>query len=680
MQKSLLFFWMTLVLAGEQKYSNALINEASPYLQQHADNPVHWYPWGEEALKKAKREDKLIFLSIGYSTCHWCHVMEEESFESEYIAALLNRNYISIKVDREELPQLDKKYQKRYLDLYSKRGGWPLSVFLTSDLEVLHLATYIPLEAGYGSKGMDEIVPSLADTYHKGGKGLEALIKQYGPIEEEYEGSVDTAKIVLHRLSAQVVEEAAKTYDTKHGGFATRPKFPEASKIELLLILYSLTGNKQARVMAETTLRRMAEGGIYDQIEGGFFRYTTDEAWQIPHFEKMLYTNAELVPLYVKLYELTGDRLYKKIVDGTITHLEHYYRKEGLYLSASDADSEGEEGGYFIYSYEEVRHTLIANGMERKEVEAVLAYLGIKEDGNIDGEFSHVHITQPDKPAKLNEAKAYLRALRQRRSFPFVDAKVITAWNAMMIKALFRASRLDRKYLNLAEERLETLLAVMGNEGGLYHQTLAGKRPMQEGLLEDYAFMIDALLEAYLCTYHKAYLEESETLLAIAVEKFYHEGTWYLADDMIKAEADFDDRYYTSPLGIMMDNLVRLASLRGDQEYTKIVEKTLRLHGSRLADSPSTVPKLTQAYLRMRLGDIVIKAPHSRLPEVMQGLESLSYPFLLAKADKEDDYLACCTSSCFAQEKERDKFVEEVKAYLKQIIRKGAPKRQGWTK
>ena len=457
----LLLFMLLGFLFAEHKYTNALINEDSPYLQQHVHNPVNWYPWGEEAFDKAKKEHKLIFLSIGYSTCHWCHVMEEESFENEAVAKLLNDNYIAIKVDREQYPQLDKKYQKWYMSVHGKRGGWPLTVFMSPKAEVFHLATYIPAEEGYDSKGMFNMLPSFMHTFKKNPKQFQVLVTQHAKARKENYGQNVVKTKLTEDLVHTFMQKVKVQFDSTNGGFYKRPKFPEASKLTLLLDIYALYGNKEALNMAAFTLKKMAEGGIYDQLGGGFFRYTTDEAWHIPHFEKMLYTNAELIPVYVKLYEMTKDPLYKKVVTETITQMENHFMKDGLYLSASDADSAGEEGGYFIFNYEEIKEALLKKGMKPKDIEETLAYLGIEEDGNIDGELSNPHITSQTVPVELENVKAYLKSLSAHREFPFLDTKIITSWNAMMIKALFSASNIDEKYTVLAEKRLSALLTLM---------------------------------------------------------------------------------------------------------------------------------------------------------------------------------------------------------------------------
>ncbi|HFQ61197.1 MAG TPA: thioredoxin domain-containing protein, partial [Epsilonproteobacteria bacterium] len=414
MRKLFFFLFLSSLLWAEHPYTNALIKERSPYLQQHAHNPVNWYPWGKEAFEKAKKENKLIFLSIGYSTCHWCHEMEAESFTDEEVAKLLNADFVSIKVDREQYPQIDKKYQKIYRDVYGKRGGWPLSIFMTADKEVFFIGTYIPKEEGYGSKGLLNLLPSFV-SLTKESSAFQKAIEQYK--------NIATQKTLQTKLSSnimqRVVKKIEKEFDRTHGGFAKRPKFPESSKLALLLDIYRLDGNQRAFFMAEQTLKKMAQGGLYDQIGGGFFRYTTDEAWQIPHFEKMLYTNAELITVYVTLYEMTGEKLYKKVIDESIAQMEKNYMQEGVYLSASDADSDGEEGGYFIYDYTKLKRALKEKGWKPKEIEEVLAYMGIEEDGNIDGEFSQPHITSERVPVKLEAFKAYLKALSAKRTFPF---------------------------------------------------------------------------------------------------------------------------------------------------------------------------------------------------------------------------------------------------------------------
>jgi len=661
----LYIFALLQLLYAEHNHSNALINEDSPYLQQHVDNPVNWYPWGEEAFEKAKKENKMIFLSIGYSTCHWCHVMEEESFTDEEVAKLLNESFVSIKVDREEYPQLDKKYQRLYMSAHGKRGGWPLSVFLSPQREVFHLGTYIPKKAAYGSLGLMKLLPSFIKLQKENREQCNMQRQLYIHAGRKGNQKENLKQISADQAIDKVLAEISAEFDRENGGFDTRPKFPEASKVALLLDMYKLKGNKEAFHMAKKTLKKMAEGGIYDQIGGGFFRYTTDEVWQMPHFEKMLYTNAELIPVYVTLYEMTGDKLYKKVVDETIIQMERNFMEEGVYLSASDADSNGEEGGYYIYAYLKVKKDLLAGGMQPEEAEEALAYLGIEEDGNIDGDFSHAHIMSQDIPAKLEEVKSYLRGVSAKRTFPFVDRKIITAWNAMMIKALFSASRIDEKYLTLARQRLAALLKIMRKKDVLYHQTLLGKEAKQKALLEDYAFLMDALIEGYGKTYDKQYLLETEKLARESLRQFYKNKQWILSDDGIEALADFDDRYYTSALSVMLENLVRLSSLSESPGYNEIVKMTIKNLGAVLEDFPAKAPKLLHTFLRLELGDVIIKSTKEKLQKSRKEIEGMDYPFVLSKPEESDKYLACRVNSCFAYDTNITALIKQIEKELK---------------
>jgi len=660
-RKLFLFYVLSIFLYAQYNYSNALVKEHSPYLQQHAHNPVNWYPWGEEAFEKAKKENKLIFLSIGYSTCHWCHVMEEESFTDVDIAKVLNEGFVSIKVDREEYPQIDKKYQALYMQVHGERGGWPLSVYMSPKKEVFFIGTYIPKEAGYGSKGLEVLLPSFLDL-QKENRAFREALERHAKISPQKELNEKKNTKIFDR----VVSSIAKEYDAKNGGFSSRPKFPEASKIELLLDIYKLNGNKQALKMALHTLTKMARGGIYDQIGGGFFRYTTDYQWQLPHFEKMLYTNGELIAVYAKAYQMTGDSLYKKVVDESIAQMEKNYSQKGVYFAASDADSNGEEGGYFIYEYIELKAALKERGWKPSEIEDALAYMGIEEDGNIDGDFSHTHIVGDTQPKRIDELKSYLKEVSAERPFPFIDKKIITAWNAMMVKALFVASKIDDRYLALAQTRLEALLSLMIKDGVLYHQTLLGKGVKQKALLEDYAFLVDALILAYERTYEAKYLKEAETLTQDAVKQFYrnnpHTKTkrWCLSNDGIEAYADFDDRYYTAALSVMLENLLRMSTLTENPRYREIAQKTIEENGAVLHKNAASASKLVHAYIRLKKGDIVIHAKRDKLLMVQDELDSVVYPFLLSAVQESDEYLACKTTMCFAYDKNITKLIQKI--------------------
>ncbi len=665
------------LLFADHNHSNALSREASPYLQQHAHNPVNWYPWGKEAFDKAKKADKLIFLSIGYSTCHWCHVMEKESFEDAEVAALLNRDYVAIKVDREQLPQIDKKYQQLFKALKGRSGGWPLSVFLTSDQKPFWITTYIPRESGYGSRGMLTLLPYYATLSRKHPEQMMKLLAAY-EVTDKQEAGADRQTVLFDRLLLdKIVREIQVAYDEKNGGFGGRPKFPEASKSALLLEIYRITGDQEALMMAKRTLSKMARSGLYDQIDGGFFRYATDRRWRIPHFEKMLYTNAELIPLYVQLYQISPDPLYLKVIRETIAEMDRHYQNEGLYFSASDADSDGEEGGYFIYAYQEVVEGLKTRGFSDVEIHSALSYLGIEEDGNIDGEFSHSHLGSSGVPDKIEDVKSYLRELRQTRSFPFVDRKIITSWNAMMVKALFCAGEIDGRYTEVAKKRMQALLSTMSREDLLYHHVLFGKVPTQAGLLEDYAFVIDALIEAQQATHDASYLQRAERFAQKAVSLFYRHGHWYLSSDGLDVEAGISDKYYTSPLSVMLWGLESLALLEEKPGMSEIVSRTLASYGKMLNTHPVMAPKLAAVLLRHKIGTIVLRGDRKDLAADQTRIAAVDYPFLVTKIQEGGGYLACKLGTCFAEADRLGPVIQKIEAE-KRLIGQKKEKRWRW--
>jgi uncharacterized protein YyaL (SSP411 family) len=379
----------------------------------------------------------------------------------------------------------------------------------------------------------------------------------------------------------------------------------------------------------------------------------------------MLYTNAELISVYVKAMMLSKNRLYKKVIDETIAQMEKNYMQDGLYFSASDADSDGEEGGYFIYEYMEIQSALEEMQWKPKEIEDVLAYMGIEEDGNIDGDFSHAHIARDIIPVRVAEFKSYLKSVSDKRTFPFVDKKIITAWNAMMIKALFEASKIDSRYLNLAKKRLNSLLQNMRKENVLYHQALIGKAPIQRGLLEDYAFLIDALIVGYERTYDAHYLTLIKILTKEALSKFYRHKIWYLSNDGIEAYADFDDRYYTSALSVMLDNLLRVSMFAENLEYIDIVKESIHSMGGVLESNLTDSSKLVHTYLRLHLEDIMIHANKHRLKDAQRQVESMKYPFILSVVEKSSTYLACKRTMCFAKDDNITKLIEKIEKAVK---------------
>ncbi|BDY13769.1 thioredoxin domain-containing protein [Hydrogenimonas cancrithermarum] len=642
--------FLTTLLASEPDYTNHLIDEPSPYLQQHAHNPVDWYPWGEEAFEKAKREHKPIFLSIGYSTCHWCHVMAHESFEDPKIAEIIDRWFVPVKVDREEMPHLDKYFQKVYALLHRRSGGWPLTILLTEDLKPFFAATYIPPVDSYGVEGLETLLPKMGRLYRNNrmkidqrADAIEALMRRVQNLPSK---PIDADL----KIADKAIEAMHGYYDPLYKGFGDRPKFPESSRLRLLLDIYRLNGNERARTMALETLDAMQRSGLYDQIDGAFFRYCVDRRWRMPHFEKMLYTNAELIPLYLQAWKMTGKERYKEVVKETISEIDRRFRtQEGLYFSASDADSDHQEGGYFIYRYDEALEALKRAGYDEMHAKMILKFFDIEEDGNFDTEFSHPRRAAEREPEGFEKAKKVLGAMRNGRTYPFIDKKVITAWNAMMIKALFVASGLDDRYMAEAKRSYAALKHLMQqNDGSLYHQVLFGNRPEQGGLLEDYAFLIDAALTAYQMTLEEAYLNDADRWTKIALKMFYREGRWLLGSDGFESYADLQDNYYTSSLSVMLDNLLDLALLESSLSYETAVKKTLDANGAVITKRPDAYPEALRAYLRLKRGIVGIKSSRATLLANARKIEAVGYPFLLKKAEELHIFIACDMRTCFA--------------------------------
>ncbi len=633
--------------------ANRLENSQSEYLRAHADNPVDWYPWSKEAFKKAKRENKLIFLSIGYSTCHWCHVMEKESFKNEKIASLLNKYYVSIKVDKEEMPEIDAKYQSILSKLRKIRNGWPLSVILTPQKEVLYIATYIPPTKKYGLEGLDTLLVRLFKLYSQKPKRALRIIEANKKLIEKNSFKNKNLKENIEKL---YVNKMYKRFDKIYKGFDLRPKYPLASHLNLLLEIYLLNENQKAKEMFFQTIDAMAKGGIYDQIEGGFFRYSTHPDWIIPHFEKMLYTQAELIPIYVKAYLLTNKALYKKVVLQTVEETIKRFKKDSLFYSASDADSEGREGGYFIYSFKEVFNALKKEGFNEKEIKKITEYFDINPIGNFKNSFSNPQTnTQIKKPKNLKKAIFVLKKIRQKRKFPFIDKKIITSWNAMMIKALFKASLIKKDYTKTAINSLEKLIETVYKRGILYHQFVENYPLKQKAYLEDYAFLISALIEAYETVYEKKYLLFAKKLAKEAIKKFYENKTWYLDSGKIRAKSVYQDRYYTSALSQFFDDLITISYLTDDRNLLYETKKFLKDEKVKILNKIDASPKALEALLRIKYQNIVIKSKKKNLLKNRIKIAKTPYPFILTNIQNSDLFIACGENNCFAFDKNLSK-------------------------
>ena len=632
-----------IILLNANSSKNELILETSPYLQQHSSNPINWYPWSDRAFELAKKEKKAVFLSIGYSTCHWCHVMARESFENEDIARLFNKYFISIKVDREEMPHLDSYYQELHVKLKKRVGGWPLSAFLTHDKKPFYVATYIPPAKEHFHEGLDTLLPRIYKEYTT---NYMSVLKQAEDIESIMKKPTQIIKNNKADISAKTLSESIKkSYDDIYSGFGRGKKFPEASKLELMMDLAIINRDKELEKKSLEMLDTMVLRGIYDHVEGGFFRYAVDAAWEIPHFEKMLYNQAELIPLYVRAYLLTDKKLYKDVVAETIDMLDKRFVKKSLYYSSSDADTNHKEGEYFIFSTENIEKALLKN----RHVEELKEALEFTILGNFEGKV-HLNFYTQDRPEGFNKFKIELAKFRKIKEYPFIDRKINTAWNAMMIQALYSASLIDEKYAKKADKHLEALKNFMFNRGELYHQSLIGLQPTQLALLEDYSFLISALIEGYEVDFSDDKLAFAEYLINKAMRKFYKNKIWYLSDDKLRIKAGMNDKYYTSAVANMAQNLIKLASLKASFKYEKIAISTLESLNSKIEKSQSNTPSSAIAFLMQSIDVVTLKNNKETLKRDALKIKDIKHPYVLTKKDKTDKYLACTMRSCFAIE------------------------------
>jgi uncharacterized protein YyaL (SSP411 family) len=582
--------------------SNRLIHETSPYLRQHANNPVDWHPWGPEALERARKLDRPIFLSIGYSACHWCHVMEHESFEDPEVARILNEHFVSIKVDREERPDLDQIYMTA-VQLLTGQGGWPMSMFLTPDLKPFYGGTYFPPDDRYGRPSFKRLLLALVEAWQTRREEISQSSDQITQRLQEV-GKVKPAEGELEpRLLQTAAGMHARIFDSTYGGFGSAPKFPHPMELRLLLRVWKRFGDEEALHMARLTLDRMAMGGIYDHLGGGFHRYSTDERWLVPHFEKMLYDNALLTVAYLEGYQATGDAIYRKVVEETLGYvLREMTSPEGPFYSTQDADSEGEEGKFYVWSAQEIEQVL---GKERAEL---FTYVyGVTPEGNWEGR-NILHRTRRDEQDArmlrlpeaelrrvLEDCKRELFAVRGRRVRPGRDEKVLTSWNGLMIAAFARAAQAlgNPDYAAAAVRAADFVLRVLrAPDGRLLRTYSAGSKGKLNGYLEDYAFMLDALVSLYEATFEARWIEAALDLAGKLIAECWDDaegGFFYTGrshEALIARTKDPHDSSIPSGNSMASLALLRLSKLTGRRELWDKAEATLRLFRGLMAASP----------------------------------------------------------------------------------------------
>jgi uncharacterized protein YyaL (SSP411 family) len=584
--------------------ANHLANESSPYLLQHKDNPVDWYPWGPEALERSKREQKPIFLSIGYSACHWCHVMEHESFEDARIAEIINERFVPVKVDREERPDLDQIYMNA-TQMMTGRGGWPMSVFLTPELKPFYAGTYFPPTERGGMPGFDQVLGAVSEAWLHKREQVEEMAGQLSA-ELNRAGQAEGGRGELStELLENAVNQLGRAFDRQWGGFGDAPKFPHAMDLQLLLRFWNRTGHPHSLQMVRATLDRMAAGGIYDHLGGGFARYSVDARWLVPHFEKMLYDNALLTMVYVEAYQATGDEQYARVARESVDYvLRDMTDPAGGFYSTEDADSEGEEGKFYVWTPEQIEEVL------GEEAGATFGRVyDVSDAGNFEG---HNILNLPktlaqsakilgreesDLALELAESRAKLFAVRKQRVHPGKDDKVIVAWNGLMIDALARAAAAfdEPRYAEAATKAAKFVRQnLLRADGRLLHTWRHGKAKL-DAYLDDYAALANGLISLFEATFDGEQITEAARLLDIVLEHFAdaaNGGFFYTADDheqLIARNKDVTDASVPSASGLAATALARLGKLTGHRKYTDAAEGALHTAAGLMQQAPTAM-------------------------------------------------------------------------------------------
>ncbi len=588
---------------------NRLKDETSPYLLQHADNPVDWYPWGEEAFAVAREQNKPVLLSVGYSSCHWCHVMAHESFEDDDTAKVMNDLYVNIKVDREERPDVDDIYMQA-VQAMTQHGGWPMTVFMFPDGRPFYGGTYYPDTPRHGMPSFVQILHAVQDAYVNRRDELE---QQANNLHQALKRDVlgigrdDDSGLTIDLLN-QSAKKMMTDFDKLNGGFGSQPKFPQPMKLEYLLRYYQRTGDEEALHVVTFTLKQMANGGIYDQIGGGFARYSVDAGWLVPHFEKMLYDNSQLSRLFLHTYQVTGDIFFKQIAEEIYDYiLREMTAPEGGFYSTTDADSEGEEGKFFVWTIDELKASLASIEDDVPNASQIaIEYFGMSEGGNFEGSnilfaphdeaevAENLDLTVGELQSAIIAIKDRLYATRTSRVHPGLDDKILTAWNGMMLASLAEAGRvLNREdYLVASERAGDFLLESMVDDNGRLYRTHKDGRSKLNGYLEDYANLIDALLELYQSTFVEKWFAEARRLADVVLEHYQTDdgGFYDTSDDheeLITRPRNLQDNAVPSGNAMIAKQLIRLAAYTGESKYDEAGRAILRLLTDAMGQYPS---------------------------------------------------------------------------------------------
>ncbi|MDD5616678.1 MAG: thioredoxin domain-containing protein [Candidatus Methanoperedens sp.] len=627
---------------------NRLALEKSPYLLQHAYNPVDWYPWGSEAFEKAKREDKPVFLSSGYSTCHWCHVMEKESYEDEEVAKLMNEVFVSIKIDREERPDIDGIYMK-VCQAMTGSGGWPLNIIMTPDKKPFFAATYLPKKSKFGRQGMMEIIPQIRDIWKKNRGRAEALAAQViSSLKDEQKAGEELKEDVLNVAYEQLLSD----FDEQYGGFGSAPKFPTPHNLMFLLRFWKRTGDIMALRMVERTLSSLSMGGIYDQAGFGFHRYSTDAGWLVPHFEKMLYDQALLAMAYTEAYQATGNDEFKRIACEVFTYvMRDMTSPEGGFYSGEDADSEGVEGKFYVWTEKEIDSVLGKESELMKKVFGIDKYGNFRDESETGNNILRQSKTLPELAAdlelpidkirmRITEAKQKLFSAREKRIHPGKDDKILADWNGLMIAALAKGAQAfdDDAYLEAACKAADfILLRMRGKDGRIYHRYREGESAVM-AFLDDHAFFAWGLIELYEATFKVSYLRAALEITNMMAEHFWDKekhGLYFTADDaeeLIFRKKEIYDGALPSGNSVAMLNLLRLGRMAANTEFEEKAAQIGRSFSGTIWQAPGAYAQMMVA-LDFALGPTseVVIAGDAGADDTKAMLAALSREFMPGK-------------------------------------------------
>ncbi|MBT8451028.1 MAG: thioredoxin domain-containing protein [Deltaproteobacteria bacterium] len=632
--------------------ANQLLHETSPYLLQHVDNPVDWHPWGAEAMRLAEEQDKPILLSIGYAACHWCHVMAHESFEDEATAAQMNADFINVKVDREERPDVDSIYMQAVQAMIG-RGGWPMTVFLTPDGKPFYAGTYFPNEPRHGMPSFRQILTGVSQAWKTDRANV---VGSAGEVAEQLR-AISGVGFEAQDLDATILQSAVRglqgRFDSSWGGFGDAPKFPQPMTLELLLREHVRIRDFDALEMVEVTLRQMARGGMYDQLGGGFARYSVDHRWLVPHFEKMLYDNAQLARVYLHAWQITGNQLYRRVAEETLDYALLEMRDPGGgFYSSQDADSEGVEGKFYVWSAAEIRDAL------GEDADIFMRIYGVSEEGNWEGHnilkldldpealAEELGIDAGQLQGRLAAARSTLYELRSQRVRPGLDDKVLTSWNGLMLAALAEAGQaFDRPdYMEAARSNAEFLHRTMRSESGrLFRTWKAGSKPKYNAYLEDYAFLADGLLTLYQATFEPRWFDWARELAAMMLTHFRdadNQGFFDTSDDheeLIHRPKDLQDNAVPSGNSTAAHVLLELSLLTGNGEYWEAAERSIATMGKLMTQYPSGFAQWLNAtsFILAKPREVALIGGQEELDPLLAVLRSGYRPFQVLAAGSE---------------------------------------------